>query len=125
MISGEAKNINFVFYLASDTALAVAAEMVELLDLADHDVAFIADFIGYLIRQTVTNSKSSSAVGNKRDTGMEGEPNDVITGNGVKNWCPKCMTCHFHQIFISFVYIKLSIHTHVRMSECRESDMGT
>ncbi|XP_048504433.1 probable serine/threonine-protein kinase WNK10 isoform X2 [Beta vulgaris subsp. vulgaris] len=50
---------------------SVAAEMVELLDLADHDVAFIADFIGYLIRQTVTNSKSSSAVGNKRDTGME------------------------------------------------------
>lgn len=43
------RNIHFLFYLDSDTALSVAGEMVEQLSLADHDVAFIADFIDYLI----------------------------------------------------------------------------
>ncbi|KAJ4839117.1 hypothetical protein Tsubulata_014927 [Turnera subulata] len=47
--SRRARNIHFMFYLDSDTALSVASEMVEQLDLADHDVAFIADFIHYLI----------------------------------------------------------------------------
>ncbi|KAK4344977.1 hypothetical protein RND71_035153 [Anisodus tanguticus] len=43
------RNIHFTFYLDTDTAPLVAAEMVEQLQLADHDVAFIADFIDYLI----------------------------------------------------------------------------
>ncbi|KAL0412254.1 UNVERIFIED_CONTAM: putative serine/threonine-protein kinase WNK4 [Sesamum latifolium] len=34
---GRVRNIHFLFYLDSDTALAVAAEMVEQLDLAEHD----------------------------------------------------------------------------------------
>ncbi|KAL6513649.1 hypothetical protein OROGR_021135 [Orobanche gracilis] len=46
---GPVRNIHFVFYLNSDTASAVAAEMVEQLELSDHDVAFIADFIDDLI----------------------------------------------------------------------------
>ena len=33
----------------SDTAMSVAAEMVEQLELADWDVTFIADFIDLLI----------------------------------------------------------------------------
>lgn len=43
------KTVNFVFYLDSDTSLRVAEEMVEQLDLADHDVPFISEFIDYLI----------------------------------------------------------------------------
>ncbi|KAK6142684.1 hypothetical protein DH2020_023032 [Rehmannia glutinosa] len=43
-----------------DTAPAVAAEMVEQLDLADHDVAFIADFIDYLIMRILPDWKPSS-----------------------------------------------------------------
>ncbi|XP_078167592.1 putative serine/threonine-protein kinase WNK4 isoform X2 [Carex rostrata] len=43
------KNVNFVFYLDSDTSLRVAEEMVEQLDLPDHDVPFISEFIDYLI----------------------------------------------------------------------------
>ncbi|KAJ8534833.1 hypothetical protein K7X08_016561 [Anisodus acutangulus] len=47
--AGSVRNIHFTFYLDTDTAPLVAAEMVEQLQLADHDVAFIADFIDYLI----------------------------------------------------------------------------
>ncbi|RRT56597.1 hypothetical protein B296_00026503 [Ensete ventricosum] len=47
------RNIHFLFYLDSDTALAVAAEMVEQLDLSDYDVVFIADFIDFLIMRLV------------------------------------------------------------------------
>ncbi|KAJ1378388.1 Serine/threonine-protein kinase, active site [Sesbania bispinosa] len=46
---GRVRNIHFLFYLDSDTAVSVASEMVEHLELADHDVAFIADLIDYLI----------------------------------------------------------------------------
>lgn len=49
LISGHARNIHFLFYLDSDTAMSVAAEMVEQLELADCDVTFIADFIDLLI----------------------------------------------------------------------------
>ncbi|KAJ8464996.1 hypothetical protein OPV22_027548 [Ensete ventricosum] len=50
---GPVRNIHFVFYLDSDTALAVAAEMVEQLDLSDYDVVFIADFIDFLIMKLI------------------------------------------------------------------------
>ncbi|KNA11652.1 hypothetical protein SOVF_132860 [Spinacia oleracea] len=83
--SGKAENIEFVYYLEKDTAVAVAAEMVNMLDLADHDVAFIADFIDYLITQIILKSNPSSVrcsvepgkqgdvsvVENKRFAGME------------------------------------------------------
>lgn len=48
-LSGHARNIHFLFYLDSDTAMSVAAEMVEQLELADCDVTFIADFIDLLV----------------------------------------------------------------------------
>lgn len=54
------KNIHFQFYLDTDTALAVAAEMVEQLELADHDVSFIADFIDYLISRILPEWKRTS-----------------------------------------------------------------
>lgn len=57
---GRVRNIHFLFYLDSDTALAVAAEMVEQLELADHDVVFIADFIDYLIMKILPDWKPSS-----------------------------------------------------------------
>ncbi|KAF3645053.1 putative serine/threonine-protein kinase WNK7 [Capsicum annuum] len=49
--AGSVSHIHFIFYLDTDSAPLVAAEMVEQLQLADHDVAFIADFIDYLIQQ--------------------------------------------------------------------------
>ncbi|RWW15957.1 hypothetical protein GW17_00020182 [Ensete ventricosum] len=53
ILVGRVKNIHFLFYLDSDTALAVAAEMVDQLDLSDYDVVFIADFIDFLIMKFV------------------------------------------------------------------------
>ncbi|XP_047174029.1 probable serine/threonine-protein kinase WNK10 isoform X1 [Vigna umbellata] len=47
--AGRVRNIHFLFYLDSDTAVSVATEMVEHLELADHDVPFIAELIDYLI----------------------------------------------------------------------------
>ncbi|ONK55616.1 uncharacterized protein A4U43_UnF980 [Asparagus officinalis] len=54
------RNIHFLFYLDSDTPLAVAREMVEHLELSDYDVVFIADFIDNLIMKLVPGWKSSS-----------------------------------------------------------------
>ncbi|CAK9144722.1 unnamed protein product [Ilex paraguariensis] len=58
--SGRVRNIHFLFYLDTDTALLVAGEMVEQLELADHDVAFIAEFIDYLIKRILPGWKPSS-----------------------------------------------------------------
>ncbi|XP_057968065.1 serine/threonine-protein kinase WNK8-like isoform X2 [Malania oleifera] len=48
-VCGRARNIHFTFYLDADTALSIAAEMVEQLDLLNEDVAFIAELIDELI----------------------------------------------------------------------------
>lgn len=53
--SGRVRNIHFIFYLDTDTALLVASEMVEQLELSNHDVVFIADFIDCLIMKLVPN----------------------------------------------------------------------
>ncbi|KAI3416781.1 Protein kinase domain-containing protein [Psidium guajava] len=58
--AGRVRNIHFLFYLDSDTALSVAAEMVEQLELADHDVTFIAEFIDFLIMRLLPGWKPSS-----------------------------------------------------------------
>lgn len=58
-LSGIVRNIDFVFYLDTDTAVSVAAEMVEQLELADHDVSFIADFIDFLIMKLYPSWKPS------------------------------------------------------------------
>lgn len=57
---GKVKNIDFLFYLDTDTAVSLAAEMVEHLELADHDVAFIAEFIDYLIMKLLPGWKPAS-----------------------------------------------------------------
>lgn len=54
--AGRVRNIHFQFYLDADTALSVASEMVEQLELADHDVVFIAEFIDYLINRILNRS---------------------------------------------------------------------
>ncbi|PHT48957.1 putative serine/threonine-protein kinase WNK7 [Capsicum baccatum] len=51
------RNIHFNFYLYTDIALLVAAEMVEHLELDDHDVDFIDDFINYIIMKILPSWK--------------------------------------------------------------------
>ncbi|CBI37576.3 unnamed protein product, partial [Vitis vinifera] len=47
--NGRLRNIHFMFYLDSDTALSVSSEMVEQLELADQNVTFIAELIDLLL----------------------------------------------------------------------------
>ncbi|PIN00066.1 Non-specific serine/threonine protein kinase [Handroanthus impetiginosus] len=51
--SGSVRNIHFKFYLNTDTALSIASEMVETLELWEDDVAVIAELIDNLIPQLV------------------------------------------------------------------------
>ncbi|KAJ1414734.1 Serine/threonine-protein kinase, active site [Sesbania bispinosa] len=59
-LNGQVRNIHFLFYIDTDTAVSVASEMVENLELADHDVAFIAELIDYLIMKLLPGWKPSS-----------------------------------------------------------------
>ncbi|KAK9122220.1 hypothetical protein Syun_019837 [Stephania yunnanensis] len=65
---GKARNIHFPFYLDTDTALTIASEMVEQLDLSAKDVIVIAELIDYLIMRLVPSwkaDKSSSGAGSQ------------------------------------------------------------
>ncbi|KAK7247550.1 hypothetical protein RIF29_42435 [Crotalaria pallida] len=55
--NGRARNIDFMFYLDSDTAESVSNEMVEHLELADHNVKFIAELIDLLLINLVPSWK--------------------------------------------------------------------
>ncbi|CAI0450822.1 unnamed protein product [Linum tenue] len=54
-LSGHFRNIHFPFDIEVDTALAVASEMVEELDLTDQDVSMIAEMIDTEIRSHIPN----------------------------------------------------------------------
>ncbi|XP_071705838.1 probable serine/threonine-protein kinase WNK11 [Rutidosis leptorrhynchoides] len=58
--NGRVRNIDFQFYLKTDTALSVACEMVEQLELAKHDVPFIAEFINESIRRILPGWRPSN-----------------------------------------------------------------
>ncbi|GMN31363.1 hypothetical protein TIFTF001_003231 [Ficus carica] len=57
---GRIRNIHFSFYLESDTAVSIAGEMVEQLDLSNEDVTVIAELIDDLILKLVPSWKTSS-----------------------------------------------------------------
>ncbi|KAE9586514.1 putative protein kinase WNK-NRBP family [Lupinus albus] len=56
---GRARNIHFPFFIESDTAISIAAEMVEQLELASEDVAVIAELIHDMIENLVPNWQPS------------------------------------------------------------------
>ncbi|KAD4982757.1 hypothetical protein R6Q59_002385 [Mikania micrantha] len=56
---GLVRNIHFLFYLKTDTALSVALEMVEQLDLAKNDVPFIAEFINNSVTRILPSWQQS------------------------------------------------------------------
>jgi len=59
---GRARNIHFIFYLDSDTAVSVSSEMVEQLELADQNVKFIAELIDLLLMNLIADWKPCVAV---------------------------------------------------------------
>ncbi|PON73574.1 Protein kinase-like domain containing protein [Parasponia andersonii] len=58
--SGRIRNIHFAFYLDSDTAISIAREMVEQLDLSNEDTTAIAVLIDNLIVKLVPSWNVSS-----------------------------------------------------------------
>jgi len=62
LCAGRARNIHFIFYLDSDTAVSVSSEMVEQLELTDHNVKFIAELIDLLLMNLVVNWKPCVAI---------------------------------------------------------------
>ncbi|KAK7318473.1 hypothetical protein RJT34_03175 [Clitoria ternatea] len=60
--SGRARNIHFIFYLDSDTAVSVSSEMVEQLELADQNVEFIAELIDLLLMKLIPDWKPCVAI---------------------------------------------------------------
>ncbi|KAK2978665.1 hypothetical protein RJ640_019122 [Escallonia rubra] len=72
-LCGRIRNIHFVFYIHADTALSIAGEMVEQLDLLSEDVAFIAELIDSLVLVLVPSWKpslgSSSGVNSSYENG--------------------------------------------------------
>ncbi|KAG8059914.1 hypothetical protein GUJ93_ZPchr0002g24700 [Zizania palustris] len=79
-LCGHARNIHFLFYLDSDTAMSVAAEMVEQLELSDCDITFIADFIDLLIVNLVPGPQVvNDAVMSTSSECKMGECEHVIT----------------------------------------------
>ena len=59
LLTGRARNIHFSFYLDSDTAISIAEEMVEQLDLSNEDVTVIAKLIDGMIMKLVPYWKPS------------------------------------------------------------------
>ncbi|CAJ1937879.1 unnamed protein product [Sphenostylis stenocarpa] len=59
---GRARNIHFIFYLDSDTAVSVSSEMVEQLELTDQNVKFIAELIDLLLTNLVADWKPCVAI---------------------------------------------------------------
>ncbi|PON82234.1 hypothetical protein TorRG33x02_220150, partial [Trema orientale] len=55
--NGRARNIHFIFYLNSDTALSVSSEMVEQLELPEQNVKLIAELIDLLLINLVPDWK--------------------------------------------------------------------
>ncbi|KAH9316977.1 hypothetical protein KI387_018746 [Taxus chinensis] len=72
---GHARNIHFLFFLDSDTALSVAREMIEQLDLPDLDLTQIAELIDTLIAGIVPQWKS----------GLSTDETDHINENAAEN----------------------------------------
>lgn len=62
LYAGRARNIHFVFYLDSDTAVSVSSEMVEQLELADQNVKFIAELIDLLLMNLIADWKPCVAI---------------------------------------------------------------
>ncbi|XP_047319358.1 serine/threonine-protein kinase WNK8-like [Impatiens glandulifera] len=78
---GRVRNIHFMFYLDCDTAMAVAAEMVEHLELADQDVLFIAEFIDYLIMKLLPGPKDY-----KLGRGTITDRHDYTSASAASSW---------------------------------------
>ncbi|CAI9754649.1 unnamed protein product [Fraxinus pennsylvanica] len=79
--SGHIHNIHFPFDIGMDTSTAVASEMVEELDLTDHDVSIIAAMIDSEIQSHITDwapkENSSNIVSGEAESGGYAAQDDM------------------------------------------------
>ncbi|KAL1189510.1 putative serine/threonine-protein kinase WNK10 [Cardamine amara subsp. amara] len=61
-LSGEARKVDFDFYLKTDTARAVTGEMVEELDLSSQEVIVISELIDELIMKLKANEEAGDSM---------------------------------------------------------------
>lgn len=90
LITGRVRNVHFIFFLNADTALSIAAEMVETLDLWKDDVSFIAELINSLISQLVPcwGTSSGTLSGGKRSLEDSATVhNEKFVASGVRECC--------------------------------------
>lgn len=76
---GEGKNVHFAFYLESDTASAIAQEMVLQLGLSREDVACVAELIDNLVMKLVPNWKPCGLQNRKSINAFD----DAVRGQGL------------------------------------------
>ncbi|XP_010533554.1 PREDICTED: serine/threonine-protein kinase WNK8-like isoform X2 [Tarenaya hassleriana] len=57
--TGQARIVHFAFYMNSDTATAIAEEMVEQLDLSSREVIVVSEMIDELILKLISNRSQS------------------------------------------------------------------
>ncbi|KAK6153265.1 hypothetical protein DH2020_012904 [Rehmannia glutinosa] len=77
--SGHIRNIHFPFDIEEDTSTAVASEMVEELDLTDHDVSVVAAMIDSEIRSLIPDWAPRELSNNNNFT-AETTPETVFSG---------------------------------------------
>ncbi|OIW14420.1 hypothetical protein TanjilG_20866 [Lupinus angustifolius] len=115
---GRARNIHFPFFINSDTAISIAAEMVEHLELASEDVAVIAELIHDMIVKLVPNWQPSSQDLQFRTDHSCKSP-DVQNGEiGSCHWPPLSSDFNKNEVGGDFV---LSKHIDVADQEKQES----
>lgn len=83
--SGHVRNIHFPFDIEADTSTDVATEMVEELDLTDHDISVIAAMIDSEVRSIVPDSELSHLAINHRGHDEDILENDNEFSNGTSD----------------------------------------
>ncbi|KAL5551535.1 hypothetical protein UlMin_001711 [Ulmus minor] len=100
---GRPSNINFSFYLKTDTAFSIAGEMVEQLDLLREDVAVIAEMIDNLIMKLVPNWEAS----------YESLSSAATSSNGHSS----CEAVDEHHVFTKLADVEDQLNRDLRVSE--------
>ncbi|XP_044486524.1 serine/threonine-protein kinase WNK8-like isoform X2 [Mangifera indica] len=85
---GHVSNIHFIFYIDSDTAISIAEEMVEQLDLSHDDVISIAELIDNLIFKLVPSWNPSSCSTSSLQSGLYND-STVLQNNLMSSKCLK------------------------------------
>ncbi|KAF7826211.1 putative serine/threonine-protein kinase WNK10 isoform X2 [Senna tora] len=83
---GHVRRVRFHFYPDTDTAVAVASEMVEQVELAEHDVTLIAELIDDLMMELLPGWKPSSDYSPSGGISLNGGSPTLVDGQTLSPW---------------------------------------